>query len=312
MPDPATATDAQWADYVFNRASVPGVKKEWWYHVPSGTWFIAERDVQADVVHGPICSARGPASETAVAGARRVDRSRAPRSLSSSRAEPHGVSPATPSPARCGRSGVHVLGRSFKYHRPRGVLSLANHDVNALVEDGKLGHLRADVAALAIRHASGARSTPSAVSTATGRASSTACRPSCRSASTTRPSTVPSWLFPLLGASDPQGERAGHARFRRTACPYAEALRFLRRARDRRRARRNLGRAGRGARRRQSPARGRERSRRRKPDLCTRRRARRPRAAAGARPAAREQSRSDPGAAPARSPPGATPTTGSP
>ena len=51
MPDPAVATDAQWADYVFSRASVPGVKKEWWYHSPSGTWFIAERDVQTDVVH---------------------------------------------------------------------------------------------------------------------------------------------------------------------------------------------------------------------------------------------------------------------
>ena len=27
---------------------------------------------------------------------------------------------------------VRVLGRSFKYHRPRGVLSLANHDTNAI------------------------------------------------------------------------------------------------------------------------------------------------------------------------------------
>ena len=34
-------------------------------------------------------------------------------------------------------SGVKVLGRSFKYHRPRGVLSMANHDVNALVEGPK-------------------------------------------------------------------------------------------------------------------------------------------------------------------------------
>jgi len=50
MPEPDAATDAQWADYVFNRASLPGIKKEWWYHLPSGTWFIAERDVQADVV----------------------------------------------------------------------------------------------------------------------------------------------------------------------------------------------------------------------------------------------------------------------
>ncbi len=45
-------------------------------------------------------------------------------------------------------SGVHVLGRSFKYHRPRGVLSFANHDVNALVDDRGSLNLRADVAAL--------------------------------------------------------------------------------------------------------------------------------------------------------------------
>ncbi len=44
MPDPATCSDADWADYVFNRAGEPGIRKEWWYHIPSGTWFIAERD----------------------------------------------------------------------------------------------------------------------------------------------------------------------------------------------------------------------------------------------------------------------------
>jgi len=42
-------------------------------------------------------------------------------------------------------SGVRVLGRSFKYHRPRGVLTLANHDVNAVVSDGMSLNLRADV-----------------------------------------------------------------------------------------------------------------------------------------------------------------------
>ncbi len=31
-------------------------------------------------------------------------------------------------------NGIRVLGRSFKYHRPRGLLSAANHDVNALVQ----------------------------------------------------------------------------------------------------------------------------------------------------------------------------------
>lgn len=44
MPDAATVTDEEWADYVFNRSGEPGIKREWWYHMPSGTWFIAERD----------------------------------------------------------------------------------------------------------------------------------------------------------------------------------------------------------------------------------------------------------------------------
>jgi sarcosine oxidase subunit delta len=43
MPD-ASVGDAEWADYVFNRAGEPGVRREWWYHVASGTWFVAERD----------------------------------------------------------------------------------------------------------------------------------------------------------------------------------------------------------------------------------------------------------------------------
>ena len=31
-------------------------------------------------------------------------------------------------------NGVRMTGRSFKYHRPRGIYSLANHDVNVMVE----------------------------------------------------------------------------------------------------------------------------------------------------------------------------------
>jgi sarcosine oxidase, subunit alpha len=42
-------------------------------------------------------------------------------------------------------AGEQVLGRSFKYHRPRGVLSLANHDVNILVTDGLDTNIRADI-----------------------------------------------------------------------------------------------------------------------------------------------------------------------
>ncbi|MET0661009.1 MAG: 2Fe-2S iron-sulfur cluster-binding protein [Steroidobacteraceae bacterium] len=45
-------------------------------------------------------------------------------------------------------AGVMMLGRSFKYHRPRGIHSFANHDVNALVQIGAVPNVRADVTAL--------------------------------------------------------------------------------------------------------------------------------------------------------------------
>jgi len=50
MPDPNRVDDATWADYVFHRAGEPHVKSEWWYHVPSGVWFIAERDNRSDEI----------------------------------------------------------------------------------------------------------------------------------------------------------------------------------------------------------------------------------------------------------------------
>src|SRR5262245_55473373 len=45
--------------------------------------------------------------------------------------------------------GVRLLGRSFKYHRPRGITSLSGADANVLVEDGTHTNLRGD--ALPIR-----------------------------------------------------------------------------------------------------------------------------------------------------------------
>lgn len=48
MPDPERATDEQWANYVFNKSGSAAVKHEWWYHSPSGVWFIAQRDTATD------------------------------------------------------------------------------------------------------------------------------------------------------------------------------------------------------------------------------------------------------------------------
>ncbi len=38
------ADDAAWGRHVFNRQGVPATRREWWYHQPSGYWFIAVRD----------------------------------------------------------------------------------------------------------------------------------------------------------------------------------------------------------------------------------------------------------------------------
>lgn len=50
MPDPDSSDDLVWASYVHYRDNAPGMKKEWWYHTPSGTWFIAERNTMTDEV----------------------------------------------------------------------------------------------------------------------------------------------------------------------------------------------------------------------------------------------------------------------
>ena len=50
MPDPSAATDEQWADYVFNRSGEPAIKREWWFHIASSTWFVAERDNVTDQI----------------------------------------------------------------------------------------------------------------------------------------------------------------------------------------------------------------------------------------------------------------------
>jgi sarcosine oxidase, subunit delta len=49
-PNQTTCSDAEWAAYVHHRQGAPGLKKEWWYHTPSGTWFIAERNTLDDKV----------------------------------------------------------------------------------------------------------------------------------------------------------------------------------------------------------------------------------------------------------------------
>ena len=49
-PDPSRASQAEWADYVFLDDNPAGVVREWWYHVATAYWFIAERDRASDEI----------------------------------------------------------------------------------------------------------------------------------------------------------------------------------------------------------------------------------------------------------------------
>lgn len=65
MPDPGAVGDEAWADYVFNRNGVSGIKQEWWCHTPSGVWFIAERDTVRDrILRTYLYSATAPGASS--------------------------------------------------------------------------------------------------------------------------------------------------------------------------------------------------------------------------------------------------------
>jgi sarcosine oxidase subunit delta len=47
---PLDCTDAEWVDYAVLENNTAGVVREWWYHVPTAYWIIAERDTVKDVI----------------------------------------------------------------------------------------------------------------------------------------------------------------------------------------------------------------------------------------------------------------------
>jgi sarcosine oxidase subunit delta len=50
MPDPNRCSARDWADYVFLENNRAGRVREWWCHVPTSFWFIAERDTVTDEI----------------------------------------------------------------------------------------------------------------------------------------------------------------------------------------------------------------------------------------------------------------------
>ncbi len=50
MPDPVTGSDHEWAEYLFMENNTKGVVREWWMHIPTSYWFIAERNTETDEI----------------------------------------------------------------------------------------------------------------------------------------------------------------------------------------------------------------------------------------------------------------------
>ena len=50
MPEPAETDDAAWADHVWLSNNTAGIVREWWCHLPSSYWFIAERNTLTDEI----------------------------------------------------------------------------------------------------------------------------------------------------------------------------------------------------------------------------------------------------------------------
>ena len=49
-PDPNSCSDREWTEYVWMEENLAGVVREWWCHVATSYWFIAERDTVKDEI----------------------------------------------------------------------------------------------------------------------------------------------------------------------------------------------------------------------------------------------------------------------
>lgn len=48
-PAPGAAPEAV-ADYLFHKTNQPEVAREWWCHLPTSYWFVAERNLATDEI----------------------------------------------------------------------------------------------------------------------------------------------------------------------------------------------------------------------------------------------------------------------
>ncbi len=50
MPEPTETGDEAWADFIWMSNNTAGVVREWWCHLATSYWFIAERNAVSDEI----------------------------------------------------------------------------------------------------------------------------------------------------------------------------------------------------------------------------------------------------------------------
>ncbi len=154
--DPTAADDQAWAEFLFVRDNPKGVMAERWRHVSGcGRFFNCLRDTVSDNIlvtyrigePRPAMPDLPPEGEAPRLGGRRRGKAMSGRFRTKTggrvdRATPirftfdgepyTGFKGDTLASALLSH-GVHLVGRSFKYHRPRGFLAAGSEEPNALV-----------------------------------------------------------------------------------------------------------------------------------------------------------------------------------
>ena len=139
-PEGMAASEAAMADYVYQRDNPAGVHRELWYHgAGCHAWLVVTRDTPLPRDHGGRGreGAQGGSGGMStqpfrLASGGLIDRGQQ-LDFSFDGASYRGYAGDTLASALLA-NGVRLVGRSFKYHRPRGILSAGPEEPNALVE----------------------------------------------------------------------------------------------------------------------------------------------------------------------------------
>ena len=146
---PTPPTQRELNDYVYFRDNEWGFQREWWFCRVCEEWFLAERHTYTNEVAADVAPGAGCVTRLAPHPGELIDRSHE-LDVHLRRKARHAFRGDTIGSALYA-SGRRVFSRSFKYHRPRGLLCCSGHCANCqMTVDGAAERPR-------LRHAGRAR-----------------------------------------------------------------------------------------------------------------------------------------------------------